>query len=71
LLAILAARPGRAISFGEFLTAIWGTQVGTDQAVVRSAIKRLRAKLAAARAEIVIEAVQGFGFRILGSAVAA
>lgn len=65
VLSSLLSPPGRALSFGELRTVGWGDgpELPADVYSVRALVQRLRAKLAAARAEIAIEAVRGYGFR--------
>jgi DNA-binding response OmpR family regulator len=67
LLAILAGKAGHAFSFRELTTQVWGPKYRVDRAVLHSAMRRLRAKLASAHAEVVIESVRGYGFRLAAS----
>jgi DNA-binding response OmpR family regulator len=67
LLAILAGKVGRAFSFSELTTQAWGPQYRVDPPVLHSAMRRLRAKLASADADVVIESVRGYGFRLAAS----
>lgn len=62
ILAVLASVPGRAWSFGELLEQVWGVTFRGDSSVVRSAIKRLRKKLARTGGKLSVEAVRGVGF---------
>jgi DNA-binding response OmpR family regulator len=64
LLALLAERGGRACSFKELFTRIWGERYRVDPPVVHTAMRRLRRKLEAAAAEVVLESVRGYGFRM-------
>jgi DNA-binding winged helix-turn-helix (wHTH) protein len=64
LLALLAARPGRAYSFKELFAQVWGAGYRVDPPVVHSAIRRLRRKLDDDSVGIQIESVRGYGFRI-------
>jgi two-component system response regulator MtrA len=64
ILAVLARDPGRVWTFAELLQDVWGTSYCGDVSVVRQAMKRLRKKLAVARAEVIIESVRGVGFRL-------
>jgi DNA-binding response OmpR family regulator len=64
ILATLVAEPGRAVPFNELLERVWGTEGHTDVDILRSAVKRLRRKLAVTGVLIPIEAVRGFGFRM-------
>jgi DNA-binding response OmpR family regulator len=67
LLAILAGKAGHAFSFRELTTQAWGPKYRVDRPVLHSAMRRLRAKLASARADVVIESVRGYGFRLAAS----
>jgi DNA-binding response OmpR family regulator len=64
LLATVVAQPGRAVEFHELITSAWGNERKADRDMLRSAVKRLRGKLAAAGANVRIEAVRGYGFRL-------
>ena len=63
LLRELASEPGRTLSHGELLLRVWGVDVATSSAVVRSTVKRLRGKLGDAAADVVIT-VPRRGYRI-------
>lgn len=65
LLALLAARAGRAFSFTELFAGVWGAHYRVDPLVAHSAVRRLRRKLAAAAAGVAIESVRGYGFRLV------
>jgi two-component system, OmpR family, response regulator MtrA len=64
VLTALAEEAGRAWSFGELLTRAWGTADTGDTELVRSAVKRLRRKLASAGVTVEIESVWGLGYRL-------
>lgn len=64
LLALLAARAGRAYSFTELFERVWGARYRVDPLVAHSAVRRLRRKLAAEAVGVVIESVRGYGFRL-------
>ena len=64
ILTALAEEPGRAWSFRELLGRAWGAADGGDTEVVRSAMKRLRKKLAGAGVTVEIESVWGLGYRL-------
>ncbi|MGH9197852.1 MAG: winged helix-turn-helix domain-containing protein [Acidimicrobiia bacterium] len=66
ILAVLSEEPGRAHSFAELAAPEGGRWLG-DKERVRSAVKRLRKKLSAARADARIESVRGHGFRLVTS----
>lgn len=63
ILAVLTEEPGRARTFAELAGAESGTW-SQDKERVRSAVKRLRKKLAGASADARIEPVRGYGFRL-------
>lgn len=65
LLACLASEPGRARAFDELYEHAWGTRYVHDRGSVQAAVKRLRGKLVADAPDIQIEAVRGFGFRMV------
>jgi DNA-binding response OmpR family regulator len=66
-LSALLEVPGRAMSFGELRRAGWGDgqEMPVDPYTVKALIQRLRAKLIAVSAPMSIEAVRGFGFRLV------
>jgi DNA-binding response OmpR family regulator len=64
LLTTLASKPGRAVPFKELITRVWGIEGRAEIEMLRSAVKRLRRKLALAGVEVLIEAVRGYGFRL-------
>lgn len=63
MLATLSENPGRACAFAELAKAGGARWLG-DTEQVHSAIKRLRRKLARAGADISIESVRGYGYRL-------
>lgn len=67
ILAVLASAPGRAWSFGDLLERVWGITYLGDSSPVRSAIKRLRKKLAGTGGKLKVEAVRGVGFCLVAS----
>jgi DNA-binding winged helix-turn-helix (wHTH) protein len=71
LLSLLAAPAGRARSFKELFAQVWGTEYRIDPPVVHSAVRRLRRKLADAGADLRLESVRGYGFRLAGTPGAA
>ncbi|HEX2294994.1 MAG TPA: winged helix-turn-helix domain-containing protein [Actinomycetota bacterium] len=64
LLSTLMSDGERAFPYGELETAVWRCSFLGDPARLRSAVKRLRAKLVAVSAGVDIEAVRGLGFRL-------
>lgn len=66
VLSTLLSPPGRAISFRELRQCGWGDgpDLPADVYSVRALVQRLRAKLEVARADVAIQAVRGFGFRV-------
>ncbi len=64
ILAALAEEPGTAWAFRQLLERAWGRADGGDPGAVRSAVKRLRKKLAQAGVDLRVEAVWGLGFRL-------
>ena len=65
ILTLLANDPGRAWSFKELAGAVWDSAYLGDGSAVRSAMKRLRKKLAAAASSLLIESVRAVGYRLL------
>jgi DNA-binding response OmpR family regulator len=64
VLAVLLDPPGRAVSFDELRRSGWGAPaMAFDVTSVRALVQRLRAKLQAAEAPLVISSVRSFGFR--------
>jgi DNA-binding response OmpR family regulator len=68
ILAVLASDVGRARAFSELVGARERDSMPSSSDSVRSAVKRLRRKLAGAGTHVVIEAVSGFGFRLMNKA---
>jgi DNA-binding winged helix-turn-helix (wHTH) protein len=68
ILALLSEEPGRARTFGELAEPEGDRWLG-DTERVRSAVRRLRRKLARAGADARIESVRGYGFRLVNSSV--
>jgi len=65
LLLALAEAPGRRLAFRELDMRVWGDRHRRDTQRIRSAIKRLRRKLAAADVCCAVQAVRGYGFRLV------
>jgi DNA-binding response OmpR family regulator len=64
LLSTLITNGDRAFSYEELEEIIWNSRFLGDPARLRSAVKRLRSKLAAITAGVDIECVRGIGFRL-------
>jgi DNA-binding winged helix-turn-helix (wHTH) protein len=71
LLALLASRAGRACTFKELFTRVWGERYRVDPPVVHTAMRRLRRKLEAEGAGVVVESVRGYGFRMAAESAGA
>jgi DNA-binding response OmpR family regulator len=69
VLSALLRAPGRAWSFRELRVQGWGDgpEVVLDPYTVKALVQRLRRKLAAAHASLAIEAIRGYGFRLVES----
>ncbi len=65
LVLALAEAPGRTLAFRELDRRVWGDRHRSDTQRIRSAVKRLRRKLAAAGARCTVQAVRGFGLRLV------
>ena len=65
LLLALAEAPGRTLAFRELDRRVWGDRHRRDTQRARSAVKRLRRKLAATGAGCGVRAVRGFGFQLI------
>jgi len=67
VLSALLSPAGRALSFGELRAIGWGDapELPADIYSVRALIQRLRAKLSVAGADLEIQAVRGYGFRVI------
>lgn len=69
ILERLCAHPGDACCFSDLIECASGSPDGMDIAALSAMIRRLRAKLAVSRSGCAIEAVRGYGFRIVDLAV--
>lgn len=65
LVVALSSEPNRVWTFEELTCEVWRTPYLGDSDAVLSAVKRLRRRLAAAGAEVVIGSVRAVGFRLL------
>lgn len=65
LLRRLVSRPDRAWTYKELSEDVWGVPYFGDAGPLRSSVKRLRRKLDDLHARVVIQAVRGYGFRLL------
>lgn len=65
LVAALSSEANRVWTFEELTCEVWRTPYLGDSDAVLSAVKRLRRRLAAAGAEVVIRSVRAVGFRLL------
>lgn len=65
LLHTFSGFPRKALSYRELIVAISGSDHGMDVPALFAAIRRLRRKLESAGADVHIEAVRGFGFRLV------
>jgi DNA-binding response OmpR family regulator len=65
LLLALAEAPCRRLAFRDIDHQVWGDRHRRDTQRIRSAIKRLRRKLAAAEVRCALQAVRGQGFRLV------
>lgn len=63
-LAELADAPGDVCTFEKLTKSVWNAPYFGDSTAIRSLIKRLRAKLADATGDLVIDSVRGIGFRL-------
>lgn len=63
LFSCLIIELGRVWPFAELSKAVWGAPLVGDASQVHAVVKRLRRKLNALPAPIVVEAVRGIGFR--------
>jgi two-component system OmpR family response regulator len=62
LLAQLAGNPGRVLSRGQLIAAVYGDDHHISERTIDTHVRNLRAKLAAAGADV-IETVHGVGYR--------
>jgi hypothetical protein len=65
LLLALAEAPGRRLGFRDLDHRVWGDRHRHDTQRIRSAVKRLRRKLASASVRCAVQAVRGQGFRLV------
>ncbi|MDP4504123.1 winged helix-turn-helix domain-containing protein [Nonomuraea turcica] len=66
MLAVLAAPPLRVWTYQQLYESVWGADYLDDASAVRSAVKRLRAKLRDAGVTVVVESMRGVGFSLAG-----
>lgn len=71
LLHFLMTHPERVHSRGQLLDKVWGDHVFVEERTVDVHIKRLRASLAPAECQNLIETVRGSGYRLTKSPVLA
>ena len=64
LLGRLVSDPARVWTYERLYLAVWGGAYLGDNAILHSAVKRLRRKLRAVQAGIEIETVRGVGYRL-------
>jgi two-component system phosphate regulon response regulator PhoB len=67
LLRFLMAHPDRVHTREQLLNKVWGDHVFVEDRTVDAHIKRLRAALAPAHLDTMIDTVRGSGYRLLGS----
>lgn len=65
LLLALVEAPNRTMAFRDLDRRVWGDRHRRDTQRTRSAVKRLRRKLAASAGACAIRAVRGFGFQLV------
>jgi two-component system response regulator MtrA len=65
LVGHLAGAPGQVWTYERLYTAVWGGTYLGDNAILHSAVKRLRRKLRGADEQIEIETVRGVGYRMV------
>jgi two-component system phosphate regulon response regulator PhoB len=70
LLHFLMTHPERVHSRGQLLDKVWGDHVFVEERTVDVHIKRLRASLAPANCQNMIETVRGSGYRLTKTPVA-
>lgn len=63
-LGFLMARYGEAVAKDEVLRAVWGIDDGIETRAVEETNRRLRRKLSAAGADVYIQTVWGYGFKL-------
>jgi DNA-binding response OmpR family regulator len=64
LMVYLTKKEGQAVSREELLKHVWKFDFDVDTRATDDVIKRLRKKLNAAGADVKIQSVWGFGFRL-------
>ena len=64
MLAALAQHPGWTYPRGHLLLEVWGIDARIETRLVDQHIANLRRKLAAVRAESLVQTVRGIGYRI-------
>ncbi|MEO3869173.1 winged helix-turn-helix domain-containing protein [Nonomuraea sp. B12E4] len=64
VLAVLAAPPLRVWTYQQLYESAWGADYLDDVSAVRSAVKRLRAKLRKAGATVALKSTRGVGFSL-------
>jgi DNA-binding response OmpR family regulator len=67
LVGHLAGAPVQVWTYERLFTAVWGGTYLGDNAILHSAVKRLRRKLRAASGPVEIETVRGVGYRLVPS----
>jgi len=64
-LLYMMERPGDAVSREELLGAIWGVDCELETRVADETSRRIRKKLVHAEADVVIQTIWGYGFRLV------
>ena len=62
LLTYLASNPGRSLAGAEILSSVWGPEYRDDLQYLRVWVSRLRSKLGAHEARMIIRTVRGVGY---------
>jgi DNA-binding response OmpR family regulator len=70
LVGHLSSAPVEVWTYERLFTAVWGGAYLGDNAILHSAVKRLRRKLRAAGGPVEIETVRGVGYRLVSEGVA-
>jgi two-component system, OmpR family, response regulator MtrA len=65
LVGHLASAPVRVWTYERLFTAVWGGTYLGDNAILHSAVKRLRRKLRTAGGRVEVETVRGVGYRLV------